>query len=385
MEGSLSHDEVDNLLMHLFGINHSLTRYLPHLMAVSGTKDCRFCWVSWDKWEINNPSMCEYQSRLAHVKQCAQTAAKGHVRAMVENALDTAFKESTNFAWIRRPPFGPCLVKDFTDASGAAHLYKHSQNQSVCRVGACSVSLQGLWDWRAHAWEKHQIPFEGIIEEFVQWCDWCEDCVIVVPSTKAEEPHFSIHIDHAFDSVKKYGYLSCHDGTRPLVPRRCVFCLHDRGLVSKDRLFLPTSRYNRLTHLLSHFNSKTTDGVGLPVKVHCPASEARGTEYMLCNYDGSMGITELRDHLEKIHGIKCPGDDYQAVSEKRQRHRKRQDPEKNLESSGTILVEKSTNAIAGQHSRQGKRRKVSTTLSEEMDDAVFIEERGSSLETAVRD
>ncbi|KAK9490096.1 hypothetical protein V1508DRAFT_287664 [Lipomyces doorenjongii] len=172
MEGSLSHDEIDNLLMHLFGINHSLTRYLPHLMPVSGTKDCRFCGVSWDKWEINNPSMCEYQSRLAHVKQRAQTAAKGHVRAMVENALDTAFKESPNFAWIRRPPFGQCLVKDFTDASGAAHLYKHSQNQSVCRVGACSVSLQGLWDWRAHAWEKHQIPFEGIIEEFVQWCDW---------------------------------------------------------------------------------------------------------------------------------------------------------------------------------------------------------------------
>ncbi|KAK9360820.1 hypothetical protein V1504DRAFT_433356 [Lipomyces starkeyi] len=203
-EGSLTHEEVDNLLMPLFGIKHSLTRYPPHLMPVPGTKDCRFCGVSWDKWENKNPSICEYQSRFGHVKQCAQTTAKAHVRAMVENALDTAFKESPNCPWILRCPSGPCPVKDFTDASAwAAHLYKHRLNPGVCQVGACGVYLKGRPDWRAHAWEKHQIPFEGIIEDLVQWCDWCEDFVIAVPGTKAEEAHFSIHIDHAINSVKE--------------------------------------------------------------------------------------------------------------------------------------------------------------------------------------
>ncbi|KAK9429805.1 hypothetical protein V1505DRAFT_373058 [Lipomyces doorenjongii] len=362
-EGSLSHEDVDNLLVPLFSIKHSLTRYPRHLMPVPGTKDCCFCGVSWDEWKIKNPSMNRYQSRFVHVKECAQTAAKVHVRAMAEHALETAFKETPNCPWIRCKK--PCPEKGFLDASAwAAHLFEHGRR--ICHIGGCGVTWTSTRAWRAHAWEKHRIPFEGIIEDLVQWCDWCEDCVIAAPGSEAEEAHFCTHIDHAISSVKENGYGSCHDGTRPLVPGKCVFCLHDRGLPSKNRLFLPSAPLNRLNHLLLHLKSKETDGVDLPVKVHCPASEAGGTDFVLCNYDEAMEIPELQVHLEKIHGIECPDDVFEPPYEKLKRRR----AEKNLGHSLTILREKSTNTIVGQKSRQRKRQKASSTLSEEKDDVV---------------
>ncbi|KAK9244339.1 hypothetical protein V1506DRAFT_541711 [Lipomyces tetrasporus] len=335
-EGSLSHEEVDNLLMPLFSIKHSLTRYPPHLMPVPGTKDCCFCGVSWDEWEIKNPDE-KYASRFVHVKQCAQTAAKAHVRPMVDQTLETAFKKTPNCPWIRARSTGPCPEKDFVDEiAWAAHLFEHRRgSNSICRIGECGVRLTSLGVWRAHAWEKHQIPFEVIIEDLVQWCDWCEDCVIAGPGSEAEEAHFSTHIDHAINSVKEYGYGGCHDGTRPLVPGKCVFCLHDQGLPSKVRLFFPLSPKNRLGHLQSHLKSKKTDGVDLPVEVHCPASEAGGTDFVLCKYDDAMGIPELRNHLEKVHGVECPGDGFETPWETIKRRRA-----ENVGSSG----EKSTNA-----------------------------------------
>ncbi|KAK9244338.1 hypothetical protein V1506DRAFT_507590 [Lipomyces tetrasporus] len=364
-EGSLSHEEVDNLLMPLLSIKHPLTRYPSHLMPVPGTKDCCFCGVSWDDWEID-PNR-KYESRFVHVKQCAQTAAKVHVRAKVEHVLETAFKETPNCPWIRGKPLRPCPEKDFLDASAwAAHLFEHrNSSKTTCRIGECGVRLTSLRTWRAHAWEKHQIPFEGIIEDLVQWCEWCEDCIIAAPGSEAEEAHFSTHIEHAINSVKKYGYGGCHDGTRPLVPGKCVFCLHDRGLPSKDRLFYPFKTWFMLTHLQLHLRSKKVDSVDLSVMKYCPASEAAGTDFVLCSCDDAMEIPELRDHLTKVHGIDCPGDSFETHWEKTKRLR----AEKNLASSRTVLSEKSTNAIVDQ--RLEKRQKPSPTDSaREKDDAV---------------
>jgi hypothetical protein len=371
-EGSLRHEDVDTILISLFGVKHSLTRYPPHLMPVPGTKDCSFCGVPWDEWEITNPDE-KYASRFLHVKKCAHAASFAGAKSEVEAALEAAFfANDKECPWVLGRPVGPCPQTDLPDAAAwAAHLLTHRKgSRDTCRIDKCDARLTSPSVWRAHAWDKHQIPMDGLLDDIVQWCDWCEDWIIVTPASADEEAHFLSHLDHAINSIKQYGYGGCHDGTRPLVPGKCIFCFHDSELAPKDRLFLPLSQENRLTHLQKHLKSKEIGDADSVPQIFCPASAASGTDIVLCETDEVFDSESLKKHLEIEHGVACPGDSYETPYNKLKKKRaakaaKALEAADDADASRAPLGEKSPNESVG-NSR--KRLKVTkTTDPDEVD------------------
>jgi len=294
-EGSLRHEDVDTILLALLSVKHSLTRYPAHLMPVLGTKNCSFCGVPWDDWVIANPDE-KYASRFVHVKQCARSAALARADSELGEALEAAFiANGKKCPWVPGRPSGPCPVTNFRDAAAwAAHLAAHRKSsKDVCRIDKCGTCLTSPGVWRAHAWEKHQIPMDGVSDGIVQWCDWCEDWVIITPGSDHEVSHFSNHLEHAINLVKEYGYGGCHDGMRPLVPEKCIFCLHNPEIAAKDRLFFPLSPENRLNHIQNHLKSKEAAVVEVvpPIRQYLPLINERpiGQWKGYCRTGGPIG------------------------------------------------------------------------------------------------
>jgi hypothetical protein len=203
---------------------------------------------------------------------------------------------------------------------------------------------------------------DGVSDGIVQWCDWCEDWVIITPGSDHEVSHFSNRLEHAINSVKEYGYGGCHDGTRPLVPEKCIFCLHNPEIAAKDRLFFPLSPENRLNHIQNHLKSKEAavveetggveeiEGADSAPRMLCPASAIAGTDVVLCQTEDTFDLSGLKKHLETVHGVACPRDSFVTPYEKLKKKR----AAKAVDESRAPLADKPINKAIGKSAKRKK-------------------------------
>lgn len=368
IDGDLSHDDVDQILLPFFKVKHSLTRYPTHLMPVPSTTNCRFCGLSWESWEIPNPDL-QYASRFTHIKNCSFEALELVVQAKIDDAQRAQFEKLPPCPWIRgKNLIGPCQVECASANELSEHLFIHRHSStSKCRIsGECGQKLTSDSVYQAHAWMCHRVAVGDLTNTIIQWCDWCEDWLALPINSDEEEQHFSTHIDQASKTIRDYGYRGCSDGSRTLVPAKCIFCFHSTTISSKERLFCPLSFENQQNHLWSHTSPKKIDGVDGTSKAYCPASKLSGTDHVLCLHDEEMGSSDLRRHLQHVHGIICPGDSYESPFERLKKKREAKTApssaatpqDENASSSGVVGREVATAMLSNKsvNTKGGKRK-----------------------------
>jgi len=99
-------------------------------------------------------------------------------------------------------------------------------------------------------------------------------------STSTREGHFGGHVEHAMKQAEQHGYtgveLCSSDSekrqkTRAVIPRQCIFCLHDETLSAEGRIgHVQFYRYQGC-HKIHVDNYVKSIGNG---KIYCPASAA---------------------------------------------------------------------------------------------------------------
>lgn len=99
-------------------------------------------------------------------------------------------------------------------------------------------------------------------------------------STSARESHFEGHVEQVMKQAEQHGYTGVElsssgsekrQRTRAVIPRQCIFCLHDETLSAEGRIgHVQFYRYQEChkIHIDNHVKS-----IGSR-KIYCPASAA---------------------------------------------------------------------------------------------------------------
>ena len=132
------------------------------------------------------------------------------------------------------------------------------------------------------------------------FCVYCEDFVFEFADTNARRIHFEAHLQDALIMAETHGYNGVSVAGRDMVPRFCVWCLHNASLSAPARLVTENSMSQPLKWFRDRSSKHLTEA-NFPLL--CPASAASGMDFVLCGYDQKMTVDEFNGHLLEVHTI----------------------------------------------------------------------------------
>jgi hypothetical protein len=179
-----------------------------------------------------------------------------------------------------------------------------------CKFSKCQPEFQTRSALVEHTVAAHQFYHANSKNELYIWCRYCESFVWEMASTSAPESHFEGHVEQAIRQAEEYGCCGVElhyqdvakkSKARAVIPRQCIFCLHDENLSAKERiahmqLYGDPSSTHKI-HIDGHVK-KIGGGTAF-----CPASAAGGAARPLCLLEAHMSAEELTVHSRVVHGI----------------------------------------------------------------------------------
>jgi hypothetical protein len=302
--------ELASRLIESFLTTHAIDAFYPGEEPFPGTYCCRFCNVSLTRTksavEDDHPGSATHR----HVHACAKAAMLAWAQSDLEQKVD--YKRPCSYQYIADEDSTTASRSCGNVATSVMGAYNHLKNHMLhmettvvagshqkgyhcsfqhCAGGHLSSSPpQSIGELKAHLVQAHGIWYKRTLKAEVEFCQYCESWLSWSEDPKA---HLELHAIDALHLIKATGYVGVTAG-RPLRPYLCVFCYHDHTLTLRERIY-PIVPPGYAQHIAVHLRR-----IGDDDTLQCPAYPE------MCRCDVLLSKIELKEHLQKIHGIPMP-------------------------------------------------------------------------------
>lgn len=289
-------------LANLFMIVHPIDRFYPGHEPFPGTYNCFLCGKHLNT--IVHASL--------HVYKCALKVATDATCQVVDELFP--FNQPCTFTLVKKVNGIMQLVecgKTFKDRktwgfhvsthiSPKAQMIRDQDGDMVpsCFYPPCAQVQSSPKDPRPgiifesrEERVRHLMTHHQIISTSSPRPTFCEFCYeFVLPHEL--DAHFDGHLDAAHHIVETHGYTGIMGIGRTLVPRLCIFCYHDTGLGTSQRLDTQCSQgsIRFLLHIMMHIKA-------IEEPVTCPAFPK------FCALSDPLNAEEMRAHLAVVHAL----------------------------------------------------------------------------------